>query len=69
MTYKYLRPEEVGDLLGVSVRTLMRWRQQTRDTGEAVGPIFVNLNGNGPCRYPDELLGHWQSDQFDKAFR
>lgn len=46
-----LTPNEVAELLKVSIPTLSRWR------GDAAGPPFVAMQGS--IRYPRDKLQAW----------
>jgi hypothetical protein len=53
LTTTLISPAEVAALLGVSVRSLERWRCQGR------GPHFVRLSAKGRVRYRPDHVAAW----------
>ena len=52
-----LRPKEVAEALGVSVRTLARWRD------EGTGPSWGSVGPRGAVLYHKEKLLRWADEE------
>ena len=52
-----LRPKEAAEVLGVSQRTLIRWRQK------AEGPPFISMGNYATVLYPIKKLEAWMEER------
>lgn len=55
----YLNTTEVGDRLGLSVKTLANWRSA------GIGPAYLKVGGR--VLYPEDLLTEWLTERIVEA--
>jgi len=56
LTARYLTPEDLGEMLQVSVGTIANWR-----TSKTKGPEFIRIGGL--VRYSPEAVSAWLAKQ------